>query len=161
MIAFYSHVICNIASVMNSMLVYGWRMIQTQVGWYITTYTWFNEYLCIFQKIFRRNSKLKILSIWTNRQILSRYLILFLSIIKWSGCLNSIKKMSFKISKKVFKGFLLCNVIYCSPFIEITYHNNYKHTEGMTTYVFPFWCLHWFHLPHDDDPCEEVYSSLN
>ena len=32
MIAFYSHVICNIASVMNSMLVYGWRMIQTQVG---------------------------------------------------------------------------------------------------------------------------------
>ena len=63
---------------------------------------------------------------------------LFLSIIKSSGCLNSIKILSFEISQKVSKGFLLCNVIYCSPFIEITYHNNYKHTEGMTTYVFPF-----------------------
>ena len=44
----------------------------------------------------------------------------------------------FKNFPKGIQRFLLCNVIYCSPFIEITYHNNYKHTEGMTTYVFPF-----------------------
>ena len=137
MIAFYSHVICNIASVINAMLVYGWRMIQALAG----------------------NNIRRMIN--TNDDYMPRFSILFLFIIKWSGCLNNIKIMSFKISQKVFKGFLLCNVIYCSPFIEITYHNNYKHTEGMTTYVFPFWCLHWFHLPHDDDPCEEVYSSLN
>ena len=81
-------------------------------------------------------------SVWMANDSNTRRLIsneiLFLSIIKSSGCLNSIKILSFKISQNVFKGFLLCNVIYCSPFIEITYHNNYKHTEGMTTYVFPF-----------------------
>ena len=32
MIAFYGHVMCNIASVINAMLVYGLRMIQTLVG---------------------------------------------------------------------------------------------------------------------------------
>ena len=35
MIAFYSHVICNIAPVINAMLVYGWGMIQTLVGEYL------------------------------------------------------------------------------------------------------------------------------
>ena len=48
------------------------------------------------------------------------------------------KENVFKNFPKGIQRFLLCNVIYCSPFIEITYHNNYKHTEGMTTYVFPF-----------------------